>query len=307
VFNLRAYVSPDRVDDVTRALQAHPGARHIVLSGVTTDTGAALITSELDDESADLIVEELTTLGVHARDLSIVRVEVVRPMTPDGYELEIASQSDSLVWTEVADEAIESVGLKPSYLAYMAVAGVIAAFGVLERSAVLIVGAMAVSPDLLPLTAAAVGVVARQPRLFGRAIGTLLPGLGTAIVAAWLVTVALRLTGVIDMDADIHSGVVHSLADVSVATVCVAAAAGVAAMLSFETRASFAVGVAISVTTIPAAAYIGVASGLGAWHAAAGALAVLGVNLAILLLAGTVTLAIQAALQRRRQATTGSR
>ena len=72
---------------------------------------------------------------------------------------------------------------------------------------------------------------------------------------------------------------VHSLAAVSVATVCVAAAAGVAGMLSFETRASFAVGVAISVTTIPAAAYIGVAAGLGAWHGAAGALAVLGVNL----------------------------
>ena len=50
-------------------------------------------------------------------------------------------------------------------------------------------------------------------------------------------------------------------------------------MLSFETRASFAVGVAISVTTIPAAAYVGVAAGLGEWSGALGAAAVLGVNL----------------------------
>jgi uncharacterized hydrophobic protein (TIGR00271 family) len=299
MFNLRAYVPPDRVDDVTRALHAHTGARHIVLSGVTTDTGAALITAELDDKAADAVVAGLTTLGIHAGDLSIARVEVVRPMTPEGYDLEIESQSDTLVWTEVADEAIDSVGLRPSYLAYMAVAGVIAAFGVLDRSAVLIVGAMAVSPDLLPLTAAAVGIVARRPLLFGRAIGTLLPGLGTAIVTAWLVTLALRVTGVIDVGADISSGVVHSLADVSVATICVAAAAGVAGMLSFETRASFAVGVAISVTTIPAAAYVGVAAGLGAWDGAAGALAVLGVNLGVLLVAGTLTLGIQSLILRR--------
>ena len=34
-------------------------------------------------------------------------------------------------------------------------------------------------------------------------------------------------------------------------------------MLSFETRASAAVGVAISVTTMPASAYLGVAIGAG--------------------------------------------
>ena len=34
-------------------------------------------------------------------------------------------------------------------------------------------------------------------------------------------------------------------------------------MLALETRASAAVGVAVSVTTIPAAAYLGVAAGLG--------------------------------------------
>ena len=63
----------------------------------------------------------------------------------------------------------------------MVVAGVIAAFGVIERSTILIVGAMAVSPDLLPMSAACVALVARRPRLFGRAFGTLAPGLGLAI------------------------------------------------------------------------------------------------------------------------------
>jgi uncharacterized hydrophobic protein (TIGR00271 family) len=182
----------------------------------------------------------------------------------------------------------------------MAVAGVIAAFGVLEHSAILIVGAMAVSPDLLPLTAAAVAVVGRRPVLLGRALGTLVPGLATAVVTAWLVTLALRAGGLIEADADIHTGVVFSLANVSVATACIALAAGVAGMLSFESRASFAVGVAISVTTIPAAAYIGVAAGLGEWRGALGALTVLAVNLVMLLVAGAVTLAVQARIARDR-------
>ena len=55
-----------------------------------------------------------------------------------------------------------------------------------------------------------------------------------------------------------------------------ALAAGVAGMLALETRASSAVGVAISVTTIPAAAYLGVAVGLGEYATARGALGVLG-------------------------------
>ena len=299
MFHLRAYVRPEQVEDVTRVLRAREGARHIVFSGVAADSGAALITAELDDEAADATIADITRLGVSAGDLSIARVQVVRPMTPEGMALEMSSQNDTLVWSEVADEAIDNVGLRPSYLAYMAVAGVIAAFGVLEHSAILIVGAMAVSPDLLPLTAAAVAIVGRRPLLLGKALGTLLPGLATAVLTAWAVTLVLRVSGLVAADADIYTGVVYGLAHVTVATACVALAAGVAAMLSFETRASFAVGVAISVTTIPAAAYVGVAAGLGEWSGALGAAAVLGVNLVMLLLAGASTLGIQSMIARR--------
>ena len=101
----------------------------------------------------------------------------------------------------------------------MAVAGVIAAFGVLEHSAILIVGAMAVSPDLLPLTAAAVAVVGRRPQLLGRALGTLLPGLVTAVrrgVARH--ARPARVSGVVAADADIQTGVVYGLAHVTVTT-----------------------------------------------------------------------------------------
>ncbi|HEX8856184.1 MAG TPA: DUF389 domain-containing protein [Thermoleophilaceae bacterium] len=65
---------------------------------------------------------------------------------------------------------------------------------------------------------------------------------------------------------------------------------------SFETRASAAVGVAISVTTIPASAYLGV--GVGETSKALGALLVLGINVSMLTLGGSLTLLLQRWLAR---------
>lgn len=94
---------------------------------------------------------------------------------------------------------------------------------------------------------------------------------------------------------------------VGVGTVGVALAAGVAATLSFETRASAAVGVAISVTTIPAAAYVGVAVAVSEPSKAGGALAVLGINVAMLLVGGSSMLAVQRWLNRRAETAAAGR
>jgi uncharacterized membrane protein len=99
--------------------------------------------------------------------------------------------------------------------------------------------------------------------------------------------------GVLPSDFDIAESALSGLTTVNDATIGVALAAGVAGMLALETRASSAVGVAISITTIPAAAYLGVAAGVGEAGNSLGALAVLGANVAMLVLAGTLTLVVQ--------------
>jgi hypothetical protein len=90
---------------------------------------------------------------------------------------------------------------------------------------------------------------------------------------------------------------------VNVATVVVAFVAGVAGVLAFESRSSSAVGVAISITTIPAAAYIGAAAVLDNGDGALGALAVLFANVAMLVLAGTSTLLVQRRIAARDDGT----
>ena len=96
-----------------------------------------------------------------------------------------------------------------------------------------------------------------------------------------------------------HGGLLSGLSTVNIPTPLVALAAGVAGMLALETRASSAVGVAISVTTIPASAYLGVAVGVGVASKALGALLVLAINVAMLLVGGCVTLLMQRALAHR--------
>ena len=272
-------VSRVRVVDATRA-------EHSVVSAAARP------------RAVDRLLEEMRRLGVPDADITLTRVEVVGPSATERPEV-------SLVWEDVLGMAWLNSRPIARYLAFMLVAGVIGGYGVIERNGILIVGAMAVSPDLLPITSIGVGLVSRHASLAGRAFLTLALGLALASVAAAVLTLAQDQLDLIPSSFNIDATVLGSLTTVNDETIAVALAAGVAGMLALETRASSGVGVAISVTTIPAAAYLGVAVGLGEIGNVGGALAVLGTNVAMLVLGASATLIIQRALRRRAVARRG--
>jgi uncharacterized membrane protein len=73
-------------------------------------------------------------------------------------------------------------------------------------------------------------------------------------------------------------------------------------MLSLQTAKSSAlIGVLISVTTIPAAANIGVAAAYRDWEEFRGAALQLGINLVMIVVAGVTTLAVARWRHRRRR------
>ena len=86
-----------------------------------------------------------------------------------------------------------------------------------------------------------------------------------ATLVAYLAMQFFMLTGLLDPgEVEINQTLATFVSVVDPFTVMVALAAGVAAMLAFVTdQGTTAVGVAISVTTIPAAAYAGVALASG--------------------------------------------
>jgi uncharacterized hydrophobic protein (TIGR00271 family) len=268
-----------------------------VRSVSATRPGHALVAGLVRPNAIDPLLDELGRLGVPNSGITLSRIEVVGEMVGGAAET-------TLVWADVLSAAWHHARPIGRYFALMLVAGVIAAYGVIERNGILIVGAMAVSPDLLPITAISVGVVGRSPRLIGEAFVTLVLGLAGTCLAATAVAFCEDRLDLLPSGFDLAdaASALGGLATVSHETIAVALVAGIAGMLALETRASAAVGVAVSVTTIPAAAYLGVATGIGELGSAAGALGVLGMNVLMMVVGASGTLAVQRALNRRAAA-----
>jgi uncharacterized hydrophobic protein (TIGR00271 family) len=254
--------------------------------------GQAVLTAEVSPQAADAVLARLAERGVPGDDIALVRVDEVGRRS--------GRADPSLIWADVLGQATVNARPVARYLVFMVAAGVIAAFGVINVNSILIVGAMAVSPDLLPVTAACAAFVARNWALSARALVTLVVGLCATSLSAALLTAGLDAIGELPAGFEVGEAPLAGLTTVNASTIGVALAAGIAGMLAVETRASAAVGVGISITTIPAAAYLGVAAGEGEAHRVPGALAVLGVNIAMLLVGGITTLLLQRRLSRIR-------
>ena len=274
----------DESDDVERVRLAH-----------ATRPEHAIVVAVVRPRAVDGVLDDLRGHGVPDDDVTLTREEVLGGSGDSRREA-------GLVWEDVLGMASRNARPIARYLAFMIVAGVVGSYGVIGANVILIVGAMAISPDLLPITAVGVGLVDRRLRLATRALVTLLIGMTLASAAACASASLQDLFGLIPSAFDIHSTVLGSLTEVSNETIVVALAAGVAGMLALETRASAGVGVAVSVTTIPAAAYLGVAAGLGEADQARGAVGVLAANVAMLIVGASGTLTLQRALARRSTA-----
>jgi uncharacterized hydrophobic protein (TIGR00271 family) len=291
---LSAKGDPSRIAD---ALGELPGIKRLARAdGVRPDE--TILVADVHRQAADVVLDTLAELGVADEDFVLLRSEVVAPSVTHDHE-GFGGGLESFSWLEVVGEARANSRPLARYLHRMAVAGVIAAIGVITKNPILIVGGMAVSPDLLPISATCVGIVLRRGLLAVRSVATLVLGLALlslVAIAIGAVVVALDFVG---NDYKVGDGGMRTLATLHYSTIVVALAAGVVAMVSFETRAAAAVGVAISVTTVPAAAYFGVAIGVGQTNSAREALATLAANVVILLVVGSLTLIVQRRLTAR--------
>ena len=209
-----------------------------------------------------------------------------------------------MLWEEVESRTSEESTLSQTYLTFIVLAGLIAAVGIYLDSPILIVGAMVVGPEFGPIAGVCVGVVEKRRDLALRSAVALAVGFPAAITAAWLMTVIFRATGVMsdDFSASGHS-FSQLISSPDFLAFFVAFCAGVAGMLSLTTAKSGAlIGVLISVTTIPAAANIGLSFAYQDWANWRGSMQMLALNVGSILLAGIATLYVQRRLYLRRRA-----
>jgi uncharacterized hydrophobic protein (TIGR00271 family) len=297
VLRLRSSVAHHRAEEFGALLRGHEGVRRVVQQvDEGRDAKAYVFVADVEPNCADMLVEQIAALEIPVDDYVLTKMEVVAPQHRHHFG---EGGTDGFAWVEILGQARANSRPLARYLALINVAAVIAALGVITSSSILIVGAMAVSPDLLPICATCVGLVRGDREIARRAFVTLIVGLGLVVVTAAVLSWFLDVFGFLPAGFNVEESSLSTLAKTDYSTVLIALAAGVAGMLSFETRASTAVGVAISVTTIPASAYLGVALGAGGIEHAMGALVVLAINVVLLIVSGTLTLLAQRVLPNR--------
>ncbi|GGZ37207.1 DUF389 domain-containing protein [Streptomyces rochei] len=308
MLHLRLITPADRTDEVVRLIDRTVGTTHlVVLPGCARDPEGDVVMCDVAREAGDELINRLRALGIDSSgaitaeniDLSLsehaARAEKDAPGEP----------ADAVLWEQLEEATHEESTLSITYVAFITLATMIAACGVVLDNAILIVGAMAVGPEFGPLAGVCTAIVQRTPRLALRSLIALLVGFAVAMAVtvgfSWMMD-AFGLFSESKLEADRpNTGFVYAPDWFSFV---VALLAGVAGTLSLTSAKSGAlVGVAISVTTVPAAANAAVALSFGDTGQTVGSSEQLLLNLGGIILAGTLTLLAQKALwstQRRR-------
>jgi uncharacterized hydrophobic protein (TIGR00271 family) len=162
---------------------------------------------------------------------------------------------------------------------------------------------MILGPEFGPIAGLCVALVQRRPDVTRRSLRALAIGFPVGIAAALLLSLFIRAVGLTPNDFVVDS---HPLTDFISKpdwfSLIVAVIAGCAGVLSLTAAKSGAlIGVLVSVTTIPAAANIGVAAAYGEWGEFRGACLQLAVNLTGIVLSGVITLYFQRRIYVRRR------
>ncbi len=270
--------------------------------GVVLDPPGDLVLADVAREEASVLLEALRRLGIEEEgSITTTEIDSVISTRAEAAERAAAgSPADAVVWEQVESRTSESAELSGSFLAFMILATLIAAVGIVTDSIILIIGAMVVGPEFGPLAGLCVALVQRRSALARRSFAALAVGFPVAIGVTYLAVLLGRVTELLPDSVGTHSETFF-IADPNRFSVIVALLAGVAGMISLTTAKSGAlIGVLISVTTIPAAGNIGLAAAYEQWSECRGALLQLVINLVCIVAAGITTLALQRFLYARR-------
>jgi uncharacterized hydrophobic protein (TIGR00271 family) len=295
VLHLRLIVPEDLVDEVKDFLEQSPGVTNLWhLPGAASKPVGDLVSCDVAKEDASTVLEGLRLLNLTERG-SIAAEYLDAAMSRGARDAVLAAEgspADAVVWEEVENRVAESATLSVSYLVLMIVATMLAAIGIITDSVILIIGAMVVSPEYGSLAGISVAVVEGRFPLAARSLRAILIGFPLGILAAAALTAVLLGIGLAPetLVPEEHEMILF-ISDPNWYTVLVAVLAGIVGMLALVGAKSGAlIGVLISVTTIPAAANVGVAAVYGDWATAAGAAAQLLINLVAIVASGILVL-----------------
>lgn len=172
------------------------------------------------------------------------------------------------------------------FLVLTLASGAIATLGLLADSSAVVIGAMLIAPWMLPLRAAAFGILQGRLLLVGRALLTLLIGIAITVVLSVLLGASVGLP---IMGSEVEARTQPNLLDLGVALV----AGAIAAYASVSSKALSSLGgTAIAVALVPPVCAFGLLLANAQWSEALGAALLVAANLLGILSGALVTLAV---------------
>lgn len=307
MLHLRLITPPDQTDDVVRLIEKTVGTTHlVVLPGAARNPAGDVVMCDVAREAGDELLGGLRALGIdRSGSIAVENIDLSLSERADRAEDEAPGEgADAVLWEHLTDATHEESTLSVTYVAFLTLATMIAACGVVLDSAILIVGAMAVGPEFGPLAGICTALVRRLPRLAWRSALALIVGFAVAMVLTTCFSILMDALGLFErglLERDRpQTGFIWKPDAFSFVVAVLAGAAGMLSLTSAKSGAL--VGVAISVTTVPAAANAAVALSYSEYRQAWGSTEQLLLNLLGIIVAGTLTLLTQKFFWARQRA-----
>ncbi|MFJ4619149.1 DUF389 domain-containing protein [Streptomyces sp. NPDC088812] len=298
MLHLRLITPAERTEDVVRLVESTVGTTHlVVLPGAARTPPGDVVLCDVAREAGDELLTGLQELGLEGSgSIAVENIDLSLSRRADEAEEEAPGEgADAVLWEHLSDATHEESTLSVTYLAFITLATMIAACGVVLDNAILIVGAMAVGPEFGPLAGICTATVQRAPRLALRSLTALLVGFAVAMAVTAGFSLFMDAVGLFtedQLEADRpNTGFIYAPDWFSFVVALLAGAAGTLSLTSAKSGAL--VGVAISVTTVPAAANAAVALVYGDTTQTLRSSEQLLLNLLGIILAGTLTLLAQ--------------
>ena len=298
MIHIRAVSPADVTPRLVESLEGNAGVLNlVVLQGVARSPDGDLVQFDVITAEANRVLDELHDVEIGRRgSIVIENVDAsISERAARAERREPGKASFSPIWEE-AEARIRARGVYPgSWFVLMVIAGLIGAVGILTNSQILIVGAMVVGPEYGAMISVAFGIDTRDAVTIRRGLRALAFGFLFAVVATLLFGLVIHA---FDLQPRAFAAGIRPVSDLinspNVFSVIVAVLAGIVGVVSLtEARANALIGVFISVTTIPAAADLGLSIAFGEWSEARGALLQLLLNVVILIVVGAFGLRVQ--------------
>jgi uncharacterized hydrophobic protein (TIGR00271 family) len=297
-------VSPAALtESLTDVLAAAPGVHNLVVrAGAARRPPGDAVQFDVRDAAANPVLAALRDLGLDRDNVICVERVDATLTSPASRAADHGAlrREKAPVWEMVEAVIHEGEAYAPSFYVLLAIAGLIGAVGLLTNSQILIVGAMVVGPEYNAIMGVALGITKRARAEARDGLLALGGGFLAAIVLTLLFGLAVRASG---KTPEAFLKGVRPVADLintpNIFSVIVAVLAGLVGVVSLtEARANALIGVFISVTTIPAAASVGISIAYSSWREARGSAFQLLLNVVLLILVGAVGLRTQRAIWR---------